>query len=65
MKFLETHFEDYIQSSQKNNLNVKLEKIFKNFPNKIITHLIKFLGTLAVPKIIFFISLEFSSFCNF
>jgi hypothetical protein len=35
MKFLETHFEDYIQSSQKNNLNVKLEKIFKNFPNKI------------------------------
>ena len=35
MKFLETHFEDYIQSSQKNNLNTKLEKVFKNFPKKI------------------------------
>lgn len=35
MKFLETHFEDYIQSSQKNNLHPKIEKIFNNFPNSI------------------------------
>ena len=36
MKFLETHFEDYIQSSNKMNLHPKLENIFKNFPKKII-----------------------------
>jgi hypothetical protein len=35
MKFLETHFEDYIQSSQKINLHPKLEKIFNNFPKSI------------------------------
>ena len=35
MKFFETHFEEYIQSSQKNNLHPKLKKIFKKFPNKI------------------------------
>ena len=35
MKFLETHYEDYIQSSQKNNIHPKLEKIFKNFPKNI------------------------------
>jgi hypothetical protein len=32
MKFLESHFEEYIQSSQKNNLHPKLDKIFNNFP---------------------------------
>jgi hypothetical protein len=35
MKFLETHFEDYLISSQKNNLHPKLEKIFNNFPKNI------------------------------
>ena len=35
MKFLETHFEDYINSSQINNLHPKLEKIFQKFPSKI------------------------------
>ena len=35
MKFLETHFEDYIHSSQTNNLHPKLEKIFQKFPSKI------------------------------
>jgi len=35
MKFLETHFEEYIQSSEKVNLHPKLEKIFQSFPSKI------------------------------
>jgi hypothetical protein len=35
MKFLETHFEEYIQSSQKNNLHIKLEKVFNKFPDKL------------------------------
>ena len=35
MKFLETHFEEYIQSSQLVNLHPKLEKIFNKFPKKI------------------------------
>jgi hypothetical protein len=35
MKFLETHFEDYVQTSKKQNLHPKLEKIFNNFPNKL------------------------------
>jgi hypothetical protein len=35
MKFLETHFEDYIQSFQKQNLHSKLDKVFKLFPKKI------------------------------
>jgi DNA replication protein DnaC len=35
MKFLETHFEDYLQTSQKQNLHPKLEKIFNKFPNKL------------------------------
>jgi len=35
MKFLETHFEDYIHSAQKKNLHVKMDKIFNKFPNKI------------------------------
>jgi hypothetical protein len=35
MKFLETHYEDYIQSSQKYNIHPKLDKLFKNFPKKI------------------------------
>ena len=34
MKFLETHFEDYVQTSKKQNLHPKLEKIFNKFPNK-------------------------------
>lgn len=35
MKFLETHYEDYIQSTEKQNLHPKLEKIFNKFPKKI------------------------------
>jgi len=35
MKFLETHFDDYIQSKNKQNLHPNLEKTFKNFPEKI------------------------------
>jgi len=35
MKFYETHFEEYINSSQKENLHPKLEKVFKKFPKKI------------------------------
>ena len=35
MKFLETHFDDYIQSKKKQNLHPNLEKTFKNFPEKI------------------------------
>ena len=34
MKFLETHFEDYIHSSQIINLHSKLDKTFQKFPNK-------------------------------
>ena len=35
MKFLDTHFEDYIHSAEKKNLHVKIDKIFNKFPNKI------------------------------
>jgi hypothetical protein len=35
MKFLETHFEEYIQSSEKANLHPKLEKIYQSFPSKL------------------------------
>jgi len=35
MKFLETHFEEYIQSSEKANLHPKLEKIYQTFPSKL------------------------------
>jgi len=35
MKFYETHFEEYINAIQKQNLHPKLEKIYKNFPNKL------------------------------
>lgn len=35
MKFLETHFEEYIQTSKKQNLHPKLEKIFNKFPSKL------------------------------
>lgn len=35
MKFCETHFEEYIQSTQKINLHPKLEKIFQAFPENI------------------------------
>jgi len=36
MKFFETHFEEYIQTSQKNNLHSKFDKIFLKFPKNII-----------------------------
>lgn len=32
MKFYETHFEEYILTSQKENLHPKLEKVFNKFP---------------------------------
>jgi hypothetical protein len=35
MKFHETHFEEYITSSQKENLHPKLDKVFNTFPKKI------------------------------
>jgi len=35
MKFLETHFEEYIQSSIKENLHTKLDKIYNKFPKNI------------------------------
>jgi len=35
MKFYETHFEEYIQESNRVNLHPKLDKIFKKFPKKI------------------------------
>jgi hypothetical protein len=35
MKFYETHFEEYINAIQKQNLHPKLEKIYKKFPNKL------------------------------
>ena len=35
MKFLETHFEEYIQAVHKINLHPKLDKIRKKLPNKI------------------------------
>ena len=33
MKFYESHFEEYINAIQKQNLHPKLEKIYKKFPN--------------------------------
>jgi hypothetical protein len=35
MKFYETHFEEYITTSQKENLHPKLDKIFNKFPDTI------------------------------
>jgi hypothetical protein len=35
MKFLETHFDDYINSVVKTNLHPKLDKIFSKFPNEL------------------------------
>jgi hypothetical protein len=35
MKFCETHFEEYISSTQRENLHPKLDKIFNKFPKKI------------------------------
>lgn len=35
MKFLETHYEDYIQSHQTQNLHPKLSKLFSKFPSDV------------------------------
>lgn len=35
MKFYETHFEEYILSTQKENLHPKLNKIYNKFPSKL------------------------------
>lgn len=35
MKFLETHFEEYVQSSEANNLQTKLDNIYKELPSDI------------------------------
>ena len=35
MKFLETHFEEYINEVSKTNLHIKLEKCYAHFPNSI------------------------------
>ena len=37
MKFYETHFEEYINVIQKQNLHPKLEKIYKKFPNSLLS----------------------------
>ena len=51
MKFLETHFEEYINSSKQINLHPKLEKVFSKFPNKIINlHNIIFYGPGGIGK---------------
>jgi hypothetical protein len=35
MKFYETHFEDYLESSKKANLHPKLDNVYDNFPENI------------------------------
>ena len=35
MKFYETHFEDYIQSSNNHNIHKKLDAIYKKFPTQL------------------------------
>ena len=35
MKFLETHFDDYIVSNKKCSLHPKLNKLYESFPSKI------------------------------
>ena len=35
MKFLETHYEEYLHTTKKENLHPKLDKIFNKFPKKI------------------------------
>ena len=51
MKFLETHFEEYINEIQKINLNPKMKKIYNKFP-KTIEHFgnVIFYGPSGVGK---------------
>ena len=35
MKFLDTHFEDYLQSNAKNNMHTKLDPFIKALPEKL------------------------------
>ena len=51
MKFHETHFEDYILSTQRENLHPKLSKVFSNFPKQIqdLKHVI-FYGPNGIGK---------------
>ena len=35
MKFYQTHFEEYINECEKNNLHTSLKKIYNNFPQNI------------------------------
>jgi len=51
MKFLETHFEEYITTVQKTNLHPKLDKYYKHFPDTIdkLSNLI-FYGPSGVGK---------------
>ena len=35
MKFLETHFDDYVSSNAKCSLHPKLNKLYDNFPLKV------------------------------
>jgi hypothetical protein len=51
MKYYETHFEEYIQSKQKNNLHPKTDKIYNKFPKDI--HCLKnliFYGPSGIGK---------------
>jgi hypothetical protein len=51
MKFHETHFEDYLLSTQRENLHPKLSKVFSNFPKHIhdLKHVI-FYGPNGIGK---------------
>ena len=52
MKFLETHFEDYINEVKKMNLHPKLEKYYSHFPKildklgNLILYVVGYLTTL-------------------
>ena len=51
MKFLETHYDDYIQSMNKHSLHPSFQKIFTNFPQDInALHNIMFYGPRGVGK---------------
>jgi DNA replication protein DnaC len=51
MKFYETHFEEYINENQRENLHPKLNKIYDKFP-KNINHLknLIFFGPIGTGK---------------
>jgi Cdc6-like AAA superfamily ATPase len=51
MKFYETHFEDYINENQRENLHSKLDKLYLNFPKETSKlHNLIFYGSSGVGK---------------